>query len=180
MSKTKSLLYVSIRINSHAKTSHCSGKFSQSSLFLSRPVCCCSRFLVRQLRTALVLRSVQDVSTTASTLLSRASIFCYIFHTSAIFFALSWPLTPFHPCSRRRLSTRAVGVCLWRHWPLGQLPEGRLATSCRCTPGSVSNPELFFLPLILQELFCYGPHLLCLFAFYAQMKKKHRKNVGIV
>ena len=36
----------------------------------------------------------QDVSTTASTLLSRASIFCYIFHTSAIFFALSWPLTP--------------------------------------------------------------------------------------
>ena len=36
----------------------------------------------------------QDVSTTASTLLSRASIFCCIFHTSAIFFALSWPLTP--------------------------------------------------------------------------------------
>jgi hypothetical protein len=175
MSKITSFLYVSIRINSIAKTKRCSGRFSDSSPLLSQPVSCCTSFLVRQVVVGTCVAkfrgSEQDVTFEGEHFLLLLSHFRHFLCP----FVASYP---FHPCSRRRLSPRAAGVCLWRHWPLGQLPDGRLATSCRCTPGSVINTELFLLPLILRELFCYRSHLLGIFAFYGQMNKKHGKTLA--
>jgi hypothetical protein len=71
--------------------------------------------------------------------------FLLLFQNSAIFFALSWPLTP-STLGPGVVSTPAQwGVCLWRHWPPGQLPGGSLEILCRCTLGSVIDPELFLL-----------------------------------
>lgn len=151
---------IPIRTNFPSKTNHRSENIkilwrctlSFTSSVLSHQIPCSADWTTLLLRN-FVVKTWTSAQKPPHDFRGRAFFFCYFFPHFRHFICPFMASYPFHTRSGRHLSLHAVEVCQWHHRPLGQLPGGRLANFYRSTPGSLSNPELFLLPLILQELF---------------------------